>query len=215
MTTRSIVPRRSFARRSLPHALLALALSGSATLSAPVARAEFSSAPESPYRYDAPRSASPAEIASEPESPWRSDEQRSTLRFHIGPALAFEPRGPGLFTALDIGRRAVGARVSAAWLRAESERGLAAYDAELWIDLRHRYDLHPIVGAGASLLHGAALGEESSVGAGVLRGALEYELPLEGADARVALNVMMLVPAIGTERTRPWAITSLSIAAGF
>jgi hypothetical protein len=118
-------------------------------------------------------------------------------------------------TALDIGRRAVGARVSAAWLGAESERGLAAYDLELWIDFRHRYDIHPIVGAGASLLRGRALGEDESVGAGVLRGALEYELPLDGADARLALSVAAFVPAIGTARSRPWAMSALSLGVGF
>lgn len=119
-------------------------------------------------------------------------------------------------TALDIGRRAVGARVSAAWLRPESERGLAAYDLELWIDFRHRYDIHPIVGAGASLLRGGALGDDESVGAGVLRGALEYELPLvDGADARLALSIAAFVPAIGTARSRPWAISALSLGVGF
>jgi hypothetical protein len=129
--------------------------------------------------------------------------------------MLLEPRGPGLVTALDIGRRAVGARASAWWLRAESDGGLAVYDVELWIDFRHRYELHPIVGAGASLLRGGALDDASSVGAGTLRGALEYELPVEGADARVGLSVVVLVPAIGTARTQPWATGALTIGAGF
>lgn len=118
-------------------------------------------------------------------------------------------------TALDIGRRAAGARVSAAWLRAESERGLAVYDLQLWIDFRHRYRIHPIVGAGASLLHGGALNGDDRVGAAVLRGALEYELPVEDTDARLAFDVTAFVPALGTERTRPWALVALTLGAGF
>jgi hypothetical protein len=137
------------------------------------------------------------------------------VRFHVGPAVLIDPSGPGLFTALDIGERAVGGRLSGSWLRAESERGLAAYTAELWIDFRHRYALHPIVGAGASWLHGGALGDDDNAGAGVLRGALEYELPINDADARLGLNLIALVPAIGTERTRPWATAALTIGAGF
>jgi hypothetical protein len=129
--------------------------------------------------------------------------------------VLLRPAGPGLFAALDIGQRAVGVRASAAWLRAESSQGLAAYAGELWIDLGHRYELHPIVGAGASYLHGGALGQKSGAGAGVLRGALEYELPIAEADARLSLNLIAWVPAIGTERTRPWTIAALTVGASF
>jgi len=129
--------------------------------------------------------------------------------------VLFEPASPGLFTALDVGRRAVGARVSASWLRPETERGLSAYSAELWIDFRHRYQLHPILGAGASFLRGGALGEHESAGAGSLRGALEYELPIADADARLSLSVLALVPALGGERTRPWTMAALTLGAGF
>jgi hypothetical protein len=138
----------------------------------------------------------------------------STFRFHVGPALLLQPSGPGLATALDIGQRAVGGRISGTWLRAQSDGGLSSYTAELWIDFRHRYELHPILGAGASLLRGGAL-DHRSAGAGVLRGALEYELPIADADARVGLSVTALVPAIELERTKPWVVTSLTIGAGF
>jgi hypothetical protein len=137
------------------------------------------------------------------------------LRFHVGPAVLFQPASPGLFTALDLGQRAVGARLSGAWLRAESDVGLSAYTAELWIDFRHRHALHPILGAGASFLHGGALGDDGSAGAGVLRGALEYELPVADADARLGLNLLLLLPAIGTERMRPWTSAALTLGAGF
>jgi hypothetical protein len=120
-----------------------------------------------------------------------------------------------LFTALDLGPRAVGGRLSAWWLRAESDQGLAVYTAELWIDFRHRYALHPVLGAGASFLRGGAVGGDQTAGAGVLRGALEYELPVVDADARLGLNLLLLVPAIGTERTRPWASAALTVGAGF
>jgi hypothetical protein len=129
--------------------------------------------------------------------------------------LLLAPKGPGLLTALDIGQRAVGARVSAAWLRAETDHGLAAYSAELWLDFRHRYQLHPIVAAGGSYLHGGALGESASAGAGVLRGTLEYELPIADADARLGLSIVAFVPAIGTERSAPWTLGALTVAAGF
>lgn len=137
------------------------------------------------------------------------------FRVHVGPALLLRPAGPGLLTALDIGQHAVGVRLSAAWLRAESAQGLASYAGELWIDLPHEYRLHPIVGAGASFLHGGALGQQPAVGAGVLRGALEYQLPISETDARLSLDLVAWIPAIGTERTRPWALTALTIGAGF
>jgi hypothetical protein len=151
----------------------------------------------------------------EPEPPVAVSRSRSTLTFHVGPAVLLQPAGPGLLTALDVGGQAVGARISGAWLRAETQRGLSAYTGELWIDFRHRYELHPIVGAGASWLRGGALGQADSVGAGMLRGALEYELPVTDADARVSLAAIAFVPAIGSERTKPWGMLALLVGAGF
>ena len=176
-----------------------------------------SAPPPSPYRFHDPDrfEPPPAGDGERPQSEPPPEATLSTLRFHVGPAVLLEPVSPGLFTALDIGQRAVGARVSASWLRAETEQGLAAYTAELWVDFRHRSELHPILGAGASYLRGGALGERGGAGAGVLRGALEYELPIADADARLSLNVLALVPAIGTERTRPWTLATLMVGAGF
>ncbi len=212
MPTRSVLPRRPNPR--LIPLLLPVAL---AVLLAPPARAELSPPPESPYRPADPNRQEPPLIEERDGrvEPWEPPAKPSTFRFHVGPAVLLQPAGPGLFTALDIGERAVGARLSGAWLRAESEQGLAAYSAELWLDLRHRYDLHPVLGAGASFLHGGALGQERNAGAGSLRAALEYQLPLADADARLSLNLVGLVPAIATERTRPWAIASLMVGAGF
>jgi hypothetical protein len=151
------------------------------------------------------------EWAPEPEP----NEPASLLRFSVGPALLVRPTNPGLLTALDIGRRAVGVRLSAAFLRAESDRGLASYGAELWVDLGHRSLLHPLLGAGVGWLHGTELGPRRNAGAGVLRGGLEYELPLEEADARVGLTCMGLVPAIASDRTAPWLVGGVTIGAGF
>ncbi|MDF3070965.1 MAG: hypothetical protein K0R38_6566 [Polyangiaceae bacterium] len=201
-----------------PFVLLRLALTGTGCAAAAVASpalADYARPPEAPY--DAVRVLEPEAPAPERTLRPASFEEPSTFRFHVGPALLVQPVGPGLSAALDIGRRAVGARIGGTWLRPESERGLASYSAELWIDLRHRSELHPILAAGASWLHGGALEApgKRSAGAGVLRGALEYELPIGDADARLGLNVTALVPAIQIERSRPWVVTSLMIGAGF
>jgi hypothetical protein len=188
-----------------------------ALLLAPAAHAEFARPPESPYQFeDRDRPVPPhTEGRDERVEPWEPAADSSTFRFHVGPAVLLEPKSPGLFTALDVGQRAVGARVSASWLRPETEQGISAYSAELWIDFRHRYELHPVLGAGASFLRGGALGRHESAGAGLLRGALEYELPIADADARLSLSVLALVPAIGSDRTRPWTMAALTVGAGF
>jgi hypothetical protein len=196
----------SFMRSSLPPARLALCGTAFATALVPAsALADYAPPPHG----------SPHEVHEPERRPYAWGEREPSLfRLHIGPALLVQPANPGLSTALDIGRGAVGARVSGTWLRAESEEGLSSYSAELWIDLRNRAELHPILGAGASWLHGGAL-EHRSAGAGVLRGALEYELPVGEADARVGLHVTAFVPAIEIDRSRPWVVTSLMLGAGF
>lgn len=208
-------------RRPLLHSLPTV-LAGVLVLQPAPVRAEFAAPAESPYRPESPYREEPPYRSSESdtryiesEDSWSRGEQHSTLRFQVGPALLAQPVSPGLFTALDLGQRAVGGRLSAWWLRAESERGLSAYTAELWIDFRHRHAFHPILGAGASFVRGGALGEKQSAGAGVLRGALEYELPIVDADARLGLQLLLLVPAIGTERTKPWTSAAFTIGAGF
>lgn len=141
---------------------------------------------------------------------------RSTARLHVGPATLFSPTAPGLFTALDIGRRSVGARFSGAWLGAANEGGLAQYGAELWVDFASGSALHPFVSAGAAYVrHRDEGGDERGLGAGVLRGALEYELPVNDADARVGLSLIGLVPAIESDRKEPWVMAALTVGAGF
>lgn len=193
--------------------LISAASAVASSLPCEVARAE-GPPPESAYRIQDVR-APGGDPDSSTEWAAAPDPETSLFRVSVGPALLFEPASPGLFTALDIGRRAVGARVSAAFMRPENERGLAAYGGELWVDLGHRSQLHPLLGAGVSLLHGGALGRRRTSGAGVLRAGLEYELPIAEADARLGLNVMGLVPAIESDRTRPWLLGGVTIGAGF
>jgi hypothetical protein len=148
--------------------------------------------------------------------PTPRSEPRSTVRVNIGPALLVRPATPGLYTALDIGRRSVGARFSGAWLNAETEGGLAQYGAEIWIDFGAGTELHPTVGAGAALVHGEQTEQDDSVGAGTLRGTLEYELPLRDAEARVGLSVIALVPTINSQvREEPWVLGALTVGVGF
>jgi hypothetical protein len=208
------MPTRSSPSRLSSAAFLVVA---SQTLLPAPAHAEFAEPPESPYQKEEPpgREVPPGADREEMVPAWQRPPA-STFHFHVGPALLLEPAGPGLFTALDVGQRAVGARLSAAWLRPESPHGLASYSAELWIDLLHRSELHPVVGAGASFLRGGALGDgHASAGAGSLRCTLEYELPIDDADARLSLSALALVPAIGSERTRPWTVAALTVGAGF
>jgi hypothetical protein len=92
----------------------------------PHAHAEYANAAEpSPYQPDSPY----RPHDEPPDYPGRygdwsepADSVASLVRFHVGPAVLFQPTSPGLFTALDIGRRSVGARLSGAWLRAESDQ---------------------------------------------------------------------------------------------
>jgi hypothetical protein len=178
------------------------------TLSSVCAFAQFAEPPDNqPLVTDeAPSYYRPAELPREP---------RSTVRVNLGPAMLVRPATPGLLAALDIGRRAVGARFSGAWLNAGEEGGLTQYGAELWIDFGAGRELHPIIGAGAAMLDGDLTGQDDSSGAGTLRGAIEYQLPVDDAEARVGLSLTGLVPAINSQREEPWVIGALTVSAGF
>lgn len=154
-----------------------------------------------------------------------SRELSSTLRVSVGPGLRIsghEPEG-GLFVALDVGARAAGVRASATWLRASAEQGLSQYGAELWIDFGVGQQLHPIVGAGAGVARLDTLdadGNETTatIGVGVLRGTLDYVLPITGADARVGVDLIGNVPATpggAAGDARPWLLTVAHVGVGF
>jgi hypothetical protein len=159
----------------------------------------------------------------------RSEEPRaepsSTVRVSVGPGLRVsgqEPEG-GLCVALDVGARAAGVRASAAWLRASAERGMSQYAAELWIDFGAGQQLHPIIAAGAGVARLDARDADgaettATIGVGVLRGSLDYVLPISAADARVGLDLIGSVPATpggAAADARPWLLTVAHVGVGF
>lgn len=158
-------------------------------------------------------------------APESRPDPNSTLRVSVGPGLRVSSRDPvgGLFVAFDVGARAAGVRASAAWLRASSERGLSQYDAELWIDFGAGQQLHPVVAAGAGLARVDTIDAEGEVstdtiGIGVLRGSLDYVLPISGADARVGVDLIGSVPATpggAAGDARPWLLTVAHVGVGF
>ncbi len=151
----------------------------------------------------------------------------STVRVHTGPSLRVNEDSPngGLFAALDVGEKAAGLRASGTWVRVGSDGGMSQYAAELWIDFGHNRRLHPILGAGAGVarldrVSGSGSGEieSRSVGIGVLRGALQYVLPVNDTDARAGIEVLGAVPAIAAEDAgdpRPWLLITATVGVGF
>src|SRR5688500_4061506 len=151
--------------------------------------------------------------------------QPSSLRMGVGPALrvAESETSGGLYVALDIGARAAGVRASGAWLRSGAERGVSQYTAELWIDFGVGRELHPIIGAGAGVARvertdAAEDATTTTLGVGVLRGTLEYELPVAGVDARIGLDVLGSVPATpggDSADASPWLLAVGHVGVGF
>jgi hypothetical protein len=151
--------------------------------------------------------------------------QPSSLRVSVGPTLRVaEPESNGgLYVALDLGARAAGVRASAAFIRGGAEHGLSQYAAELWIDFGVGRALHPIIGAGAGVARvqrsdTAGDGTTSTLGIGVLRGTLDYVLPVAGVDARVGLDVIGSVPATpggDSSDAGPWLLAVGHVGVGF
>lgn len=151
---------------------------------------------------------------------------RSTVRLLTGPALRVSRTTPdgGLFAAVDIGERAAGLRLSGSWVRVGSSGGLSQYTGELWLDFGAGRRLHPILGAGAGVARtdqrDPASGklDPHTLGIGILRGSLQYSLPVRGTDARAALDVIGSVPAIrGSDSVdaSPWLLVVASVGVGF
>ncbi len=149
----------------------------------------------------------------------------STVRFGVGPVLRLSEPGAdgGLGLTIDVGSDAAGVRFSGQWVKTGAERGLAQYAGELWLDFGHDKRLHPIIGAGAGLARvdlaqadGSIDGE--TIGVGLLRGSLQYLLPVDGTDARAALDVSGALPAIRGENgpdVDPWMTIGVSVVVGF
>ncbi|MGE0322146.1 MAG: hypothetical protein AB7K71_16220 [Polyangiaceae bacterium] len=149
----------------------------------------------------------------------------STVRFGVGPVLRLSEPGAdgGLGLTIDVGSDAAGVRFSGLWVKTGAEQGLAQYAGELWLDFGHDKRLHPIVGAGAGLARidlaqpdGSISGE--TIGVGLLRGSLQYLLPVDGTDARASLDVSGALPAIRGENgpdVKPWMTIGASVVVGF
>jgi hypothetical protein len=184
---------------------------------------EFADPPEGrpvdPFPGDSPQADPSGEIAADfvPEP--------STVRLSVGPVLrvAKVATDGGLVAAADIGSGPAGVRFSGSWVRVGSEAGLAQYQGELFIDFGADRRLHPIVGAGAGV---ARLGTReadgttrlSTYGIGVLRGTVEYVLPVERADARVGIDAVGGVPAVQSKNAGdalPWLLFSARVGVGF
>lgn len=151
---------------------------------------------------------------------------RSTVRLHTGPALRVSRQTPdgGLFAAVDVGERAAGLRLTGSWVRVGSARGLSQYTGELWLDFGTGRRLHPILGAGAGVARtnqqdpNTGNLQAHTLGIGLLRGSLEYALPVRDTDARAGLDVIGYVPAIrGSDSadTSPWLLIVATVGVGF
>jgi hypothetical protein len=183
---------------------------------------EFAEPPRAPLeRVEAP----PSDRAPAEEEIAIDFVPSSSLRVSVGPVLRVAKglTDGGLAAAVDIGSGAAGARLSGSWVRVGSDVGLAEYRGELFIDFGTDRRLHPIVGAGAGV---ARLGSReadgttqiSTYGIGVLRGTVEYVLPVERADARVGLDASASVPAIqgkGATDASPWLLFAARVGVGF
>jgi hypothetical protein len=150
----------------------------------------------------------------------------SLVRVQTGPAVRLSADAPmgGLVAALDVGKSGAGVRASASWAGAGTSHGMSQFSGELWVDFGVGEALHPIVGAGAAIVRAdvedPANGRIRSVtlGAGVLRAALAYVLPVERADARAAVECTVAVPAIqdgGPQAGQPWALVAATVGVGF
>lgn len=152
-------------------------------------------------------------------------EPASTVRVSVGPALRVSRDGAdgGLAAAVDFGSGPAGARLSGEWVNVGSDRGLAEYRAELVIDFGAERRLRPILGAGAGVARLDRAEPNGSIdtatyGVGVLRGTLEYVLPVSGADARAGIDATGSVPAIhekGESDPGAWLSLVARVGVGF
>jgi hypothetical protein len=186
-------------------------------LASPAAAQPFATPPDS--------SQPPDTLEEEPPAVETGTEPLSTVRVSVGPALRVSQQGAdgGLAAAVDLGSGPAGARFSGTWVNVGSDRGLAEYRAELVIDFGAEKRLRPILGAGAGVARLDRAEQDGSVetatyGVGVLRGTLEYVLPVNGADARAGIDAIGSVPAIhekGQSDPGAWLILVARVGIGF
>jgi hypothetical protein len=173
---------------------------------------------------DEPLVVAEGESRPDPE-PFRLRTQNAFVRASVGPALRVSDAATdgGLYAAVDLGARATGLRLSGAWMRAGADQGLSQYSAELFIDFGTDKLLHPQLAAGAGLArvgtrNSAGGTDTTSLGVGVLRGSLEYLLPISAEDARMGIDVIGSVPAIrGSDGAdaKPWLLAAARVGIGF
>jgi len=186
-------------------------------LASPAAAQPFATPPDA--------SQPPDVLEEEPPAVESGTEPLSTVRVSVGPGLRVSQQGAdgGLAAAVDLGSGPAGARFSGTWVNVGSDRGLAEYRAELVIDFGAEKRLRPILGAGAGVARLDRAEEDGSVetatyGVGVLRGTLEYVLPVNGADARAGIDAIGSVPAIhekGQSDPGAWLLLVARVGIGF
>lgn len=155
--------------------------------------------------------------------------RRSLVRLFVGPAGRFDASGaaPGLLVAAELGRGPTGGRLAATWIDVGSASGVSQYTGELTIDFGGRSFLRPVIGAGGGVARTSwsvrddGSRDESSgatLGIGLVRGSLGVRLPFDDADARVALDLTGVLPAIRSAHApelTPWGLASIHVGIGF
>ena len=179
----------------------------------PLAFVCFVASPALAQPFATPPEGSETRVVDEREPPPPETEpfdEPSTVRVSVGPALRVSMGADGgLAAAIDFGPGAAGARISGAWVRVGSDRGLAEYRAELFIDFGAEKRLHPILGAGAAVARLDSAADD---------GSLEYVLPVSEADARAGIDAIGSVPAIhekGASDPGPWLTFVARVGVGF
>jgi len=160
------------------------------------------------------------------------DVYRAPFRLQLGPSAITTGRGlgMGLGVAADFGRGTVGARIAAAWMRAERPSegdtqassvlasGLAQYTGELTLDLNKHGPVHPVLGMGFGVAHVSKSGTSGNAGVGIARLAIEYAIGLDDADVRIGGSITGALPGPMDRELpdlRPYAIVGGNIAIGF
>lgn len=220
---------RFSSRRSRSVLLLRLAVAVATFATAGSARAQgFAESPyEGPHHHHV---ASDDDLVEEPTDGLAPlPRLRSTVRLSLGPMgkLDGDAAAPGLFAAVDFGRGAAGFRLAGAWLAVGESNGLAQYTGELTLDFGGRSRLRPVIAAGAGAAHtGSSRGDDGALrtdegawlGIGTVRAGLSMLLPLEGADARIGVDLGAAIPAVVSDRapsSSPWALGAAFVSVGF
>jgi hypothetical protein len=222
---RPTLPAWTRARRARALAASAAALATVAFGGA--ARADAWAAP--PGDDDPPRRRGVAVVDQDDDRTPSPEPKPSVVRFYAGPAGKVDKAAasPGMMLAVDLGRGPAGFRLSSAWLDVGKDRGVSQYTGELTIDFGGRSRFRPVVGAGGGVARSSSsVRDDGSVdtstgatmGVGLVRAGLGFRLPFEETDARVALDVVGVLPAIRGATAPdlgPWALGAITVGVGF